>query len=81
MSGVAHTPKFETIQITKLNSTFGAEIFGVDISQPIPDEVFQKIPAAVAKVRGSRLQPQNTSNISIRPPSKRMSIGSSPLVG
>ncbi|KAL2217401.1 hypothetical protein M432DRAFT_640555 [Thermoascus aurantiacus ATCC 26904] len=51
MSGVAHTPKFETIQITKLHSTFGAEIFGVDISQPIPDEVFQKIPAAVAKGR------------------------------
>lgn len=42
---------FKTLQIRELHPTFAAEIEGVDFSQPIPDEVFEEILAASAKVR------------------------------
>lgn len=44
-------PEFKTLQIKKLHPTFGAEVSGVDFTKPIPDDVFQEILAAMAKVR------------------------------
>ena len=46
----ATEPEFETLHIAKLHPTFGAEIFGVDFSQPIPDSTFQQIREASDKV-------------------------------
>jgi len=42
-------PEFKTLQIAKLHPTFGAEVSGVDFSQPIPDDVLQEIVGAMAK--------------------------------
>jgi alpha-ketoglutarate-dependent 2,4-dichlorophenoxyacetate dioxygenase len=49
--------EFKTIQIQKLHPTFGAEISGVDYSKPIPDDVFQEIRDASAKVCASSFSP------------------------
>ena len=38
------------LQITKLHPTFGAEVSGVDFSNPIADDVLQEITSAMAKV-------------------------------
>lgn len=43
-------PESSLIQIKELHPTFGAEIIGVDFSQPISDEVFSKIHDAMTKV-------------------------------
>ena len=52
MPGLLLTPETElkTLQIKKLHPTFAAEIEGVDFSKPIPDDVFNEILAASAKV-------------------------------
>lgn len=52
MPSATSDPEFKTIQITKLHPTldFGAEVSGIDLSQPIPDDVFQEILGAMAKV-------------------------------
>lgn len=43
-------PEFSKIQIKELHPTFVAEVEGVDFTQPIPDDVFEEILAASAKV-------------------------------
>jgi hypothetical protein len=50
MPGIVVSP-FSKLEVTELHPTFGAEIEGVDFSQPIPDEVFKEILAASAKAR------------------------------
>lgn len=52
MPGLLVTPEteFKTLRIKKLHPTFAAEIEGVDFSKPIPDDVFNEILAASAKV-------------------------------
>lgn len=51
MPGIlTNEPSFETLRIKELHPIFGAEIEGVDFSQPIPDHVFAEILAASAKV-------------------------------
>ena len=40
----------ETITITKLHPTFGAEISGVNFSQPLSEDVLQELKSASAKV-------------------------------
>ncbi|KAL1886697.1 hypothetical protein Plec18167_000631 [Paecilomyces lecythidis] len=42
-------PVFRGFQVTELHPTFGAEISGLDFSQPIPDETFQDLLAAITK--------------------------------
>lgn len=42
--------EYQNIHIHKLHPTFGAEISGIDYSKPIPDDVFQVIRNASAKV-------------------------------
>jgi alpha-ketoglutarate-dependent 2,4-dichlorophenoxyacetate dioxygenase len=49
MPGLLTTP-FSKLKVTELHPTFGAEIEGVDFSHPIPDDVFEEILAASAKV-------------------------------
>jgi hypothetical protein len=49
MHGLLITP-FSKLKVTELHPTFGAEIEGVDFSHPIPDDVFEEILAASAKV-------------------------------
>lgn len=39
------------LTINELHPTFGAEVYGVDFSQPIDDETFQEIYDAITKVR------------------------------
>lgn len=51
MPGLLLKEPFNTLQITELHPTFGAEVEGVDFSKPIPDDVFAEILAASAKVR------------------------------
>lgn len=41
---------FKIIKIEKLHETFGAQISGVDFSNPISDEIFYEILAAINKV-------------------------------
>ena len=41
---------FKTLSIKELHPTFGAEVSGVDFSQNIPDDVFEEILKAMAKV-------------------------------
>lgn len=41
---------FRTLSIKALHPTFGAEVSGVDFSQNIPDDVFEEILRAMAKV-------------------------------
>ena len=52
MPGLLLTPgtDFKKLHIKKLHPTFAAEIEGVDFSQPIPDDVFNEILVASAKV-------------------------------
>ncbi|PMD46954.1 taurine catabolism dioxygenase [Hyaloscypha variabilis F] len=40
---------FKIIRIQKLHQTFGAQVSGVDFSNPIPDETFDEILAAITK--------------------------------
>ena len=47
---MAANSEFKHLQITHLHPTFGAEILGVDFSKHIPDEVFEEILKASAKV-------------------------------
>lgn len=46
-----HAVPFQRIQVTELHSTFGAEIAGIDFSEPVADEVFKEVLAAITKVR------------------------------
>ena len=48
-------PTFKTLTFTKLHPTFGAEVSGVDFTQSIPNDVFQEMQWAMAKV-GCTLQ-------------------------
>lgn len=41
---------FERITVKELHSTFGAEVFGIDFSKPVPPEVFAEVKAAISKV-------------------------------
>lgn len=52
MPGLLLTPEteFKTLRFKELHPTFAAEIEGVDFSAPIPDDVFNEILAASAKV-------------------------------
>lgn len=45
--------QFKHIIVKPLHPTFGAEISGIDFSQPVPDEVFTEVLAAVTKVSPS----------------------------
>ncbi|EXJ85443.1 hypothetical protein A1O1_05807 [Capronia coronata CBS 617.96] len=56
MPGLLVTPemKFKTLKIKKLHPTFAAEIGGVEFDKPIPNDVFQEILAASAKVLADR---------------------------
>jgi len=45
-----HAEEYKHVQIKELHPTFGAEVFGVDFSQPVSDEVFADILAAITKV-------------------------------
>jgi len=51
MPGIISQP-FKTLTVKELHPTFGAEVSGIDFTQPVPDEQFQEILAAMAKVRG-----------------------------
>jgi alpha-ketoglutarate-dependent 2,4-dichlorophenoxyacetate dioxygenase len=42
--------KFKTLSIKELHPTFGAEVSGLDFSQNIPDDAFEEILKAMAKV-------------------------------
>lgn len=53
MPGLKENPPFSHISITALHPTFGAEISGVDFSQPVESHVFEEILAAISKVSGS----------------------------
>ena len=57
MPGLLIEPEteFKTLKIKELHPTFAAEIEGVDFSKPIPDDVFNEILAASAKVSRSVL--------------------------
>ena len=48
-------PEFSKIKIKELHPTFAAEVEGVDFSQPVPDDVFEEILAASAKVSNTFL--------------------------
>jgi alpha-ketoglutarate-dependent 2,4-dichlorophenoxyacetate dioxygenase len=50
MSGLSTSPIFNHISIKNLHPTFGAEISGVDFSQPVPQEVFNEILTAITQV-------------------------------
>lgn len=53
MPGLKESPPFSHISIAELHSTFGAEISGVDFSQPVESHVFEEILAAISKVGDS----------------------------
>ena len=53
MPGIISQP-FKTLTVNELHPTFGAEVSGIDFTQPIPDGQFQDILAAMAKVGSSR---------------------------
>ncbi|KAL1635424.1 hypothetical protein SLS58_010287 [Diplodia intermedia] len=42
-------PHKEHLEIIELHPTFGAEVRGIDFSQPIPEDVFSEVQAAIAK--------------------------------
>lgn len=42
--------KFKTLTIKELQPTFGAEVSGLDFSQNIPDDAFEEVLKAMAKV-------------------------------
>lgn len=67
-SPVNEDPEFNTIQIKKLHPTFGAEISGINFQEPIPDEQFQEILKASAKVglQDLLLKDLNIDNFQVR---------------
>ena len=46
----ATEPVYRHIQVTPLAPTFGAEVSGVDFSEPVPDDIFQEVLDAITKV-------------------------------
>jgi len=48
MPGIIQQP-FKTLTVKELHPTFGAEVSGIDFTQPIPDEQFQEILEAMAQ--------------------------------
>jgi hypothetical protein len=50
MPGLIQEPHFEHITIKEIGPTFAAEVEGVDLSQEIPQEVFDEILKAISKV-------------------------------
>jgi hypothetical protein len=60
MPGLIQEPHFEHIRIKEIGPTFAAEVEGVDFSQEIPQEVFDEILKAIAKV--SWLFPSNSQH-------------------
>jgi alpha-ketoglutarate-dependent 2,4-dichlorophenoxyacetate dioxygenase len=50
MPGLPTSPIFNHITLKKLHPTFGAEIIGVDFSQPVPKGVFNEILTAITQV-------------------------------
>ena len=42
--------KFKILSIKELHPTFGAEVSGLDFSQNIPDDAFEEVLKAMAKV-------------------------------
>lgn len=44
-----HAEDYKYIQVKELHPTIGAEVFGVDFSKSVPDEVFEEILAAITK--------------------------------
>lgn len=46
-----HAKSFRLIEVTELHPTFGAEIVGIDFSQPVCNEIFKEVLAAITKVR------------------------------
>lgn len=45
-----HAEPYKHIQVKELHPTFGAEVSGIDFSQPVPDDVFADVLAAITKV-------------------------------
>lgn len=43
-------PHKEHLELIELHPTFGAEVRGIDFSQPIPEDIFSEIQAAITKV-------------------------------
>ena len=41
---------YQHIWVKELHPTFGAEVFGIDFSKPVPPEVFAEVKAAITKV-------------------------------
>jgi hypothetical protein len=41
---------FKHIQVKELHPTFGAEVYGVDFSKPVPEDVFSELYKAITKV-------------------------------
>lgn len=66
-----HAEPYKHIQVKELHPTFGAEVFGVDFSQPVPDDVFADILAAIAKV-GAHVSVRCTQLTSIQVRSARL---------
>ena len=50
MPGLLQEPQFKHITIKEIGATFAAEVEGVDFSQDIPQDVFDEILKAIAKV-------------------------------
>lgn len=46
-------PGFKLIQVKELHPTFGAEVDGVDFSQPVTEDVFSEIHQAITKVNAT----------------------------
>lgn len=49
-ANMLHANPYKHIQTKELHPTFGAEVFGVDFSEEVPDEVFGDVLVAIAKV-------------------------------
>ncbi|RDL32041.1 Clavaminate synthase-like protein [Venustampulla echinocandica] len=43
------TAEFPLLQVTELHPTFAAEVTGLNLAKPIPDDVFQEIVSVIAK--------------------------------
>jgi len=50
MPGLLQEPQFKHLKIKEIGLTFAAEVEGVDLSQDIPQEVFDEILKAITKV-------------------------------
>jgi hypothetical protein len=50
-SSTSSIPEYKHIKVNPLHPTFGAEVRGIDFSQPVSDEVFAEVLAAITKVR------------------------------